>query len=129
MSARRDERSAPEYRYVHCARRPPERGHRPARERARAKRALIGQSARHASASSTLLDLGVGDEADLASYLLFDGQFCRQLIEMGRADAQARRDELLAFFGDAADDAGGGPTDEELGASGTWERRSFPIGT
>ena len=76
-----------------------------------------------------LLDIGVGDEADLASYLLFDGQFCRQLIEMGRADAKARRDELLQFFGDPADDAGGGPTDEELGASGTWERRSLPIGT
>ncbi len=49
----------------------------------------------------------MGDEADLASYLLFDGAFCRQLIEMGRADAQARRDELLAFFGDAATTGGG----------------------
>lgn len=46
----------------------------------------------------SLLDLGVGSEADLASYLLFDGQFCRQLIELGRADAQARKHELLAFF-------------------------------
>ena len=25
---------------------------------------------------------------------------------MGRADAKARRDELLAFFGDASDDGG-----------------------
>jgi len=51
----------------------------------------------------SLLDFGVGDEADLASYLLFDGQFARQLIEMGRADARARRDELLEFFeGDGA---------------------------
>ena len=46
----------------------------------------------------SLLDLGVGTEADLASYLMFDGQFCRQLIELGRADAQARKHELLAFF-------------------------------
>ena len=45
-----------------------------------------------------LLDLGVDNEADLASYLLFDGPFCRRLIEMGRADAQARRDDLLEFF-------------------------------
>ena len=52
-----------------------------------------------------LLDFGRGEEADLASYLLFDGGFARELIEMGRADAKARRDELLAFFGDPADDA------------------------
>jgi NTE family protein len=45
-----------------------------------------------------LLDLGVEGEADLASYLLFDGPFCRRLIELGRADAQARRDELIDFF-------------------------------
>ncbi len=75
-----------------------------------------------------LLDIGIGDEADLASYLLFDGQFCRQLIEMGRADAKARRDELLKFFGDPAED-GGGPSDEDLSQSGSWERRSIPYGT
>ncbi len=46
-----------------------------------------------------LLDFGRGDEADLASYLLFDASFARELIEMGRADAKARRDELLEFFG------------------------------
>jgi NTE family protein len=52
----------------------------------------------------SLLDLGVSTEADLASYLLFDGAFCRQLIELGRADARARRDALLAFFGDPESD-------------------------
>ncbi len=76
----------------------------------------------------SLLDIGAGDEADLASYLLFDGPFCRQLIEMGRADAQARRDELLDFFGRASDD-GGGP--EASDDSGLWDRKSIgiPFGT
>ena len=60
----------------------------------------------------SLLDLGVDTEADLASYLLFDGPFCRQLIEMGRADAHARRDELLAFFGQADEDGDPEVTDD-----------------
>jgi NTE family protein len=74
------------------------------------------------------LDIGVGDEADLASYLLFDGHFCRQLIEMGRADAHAHRDEILAFFGDAADDGGGAVESDD---SGVWDKPSLtlPIGT
>jgi NTE family protein len=37
-------------------------------------------------------------EADLLSYVLFDGEFCGQLIEMGRHDARARHDELVALF-------------------------------
>ncbi len=77
-----------------------------------------------------LLDIGAGDEADLASYLLFDGHFCRQLIEMGRADAHARRDELLAFFGNANDDEGGSLEDAD---SGVWDNKpaslTLPIGT
>ena len=52
----------------------------------------------------SLMDTGAGGEADLASYLLFDGGFARRLIELGRADAEARRDELLRFFGHAGDD-------------------------
>jgi NTE family protein len=74
------------------------------------------------------LDIGVGDESDLASYLLFDGGFCRQLIEMGRADAHAHRDEILAFFGDADDDGGGVMESED---SGVWDKPSLtlPIGT
>jgi NTE family protein len=75
-----------------------------------------------------LLDLGVMTEADLASYLLFDGPFCRTLIEMGRADAHARRDELLRFFGEVEEGEGGG---DELGDSGLWDRASLtiPLGT
>ncbi len=38
------------------------------------------------------------DESDLLSYLLFDGEFARQLIELGRIDARARHAELCAFF-------------------------------
>jgi NTE family protein len=41
------------------------------------------------------------NEADLLSYLLFDGGFAGQLIELGRADARARHEELCAFFADA----------------------------
>lgn len=77
----------------------------------------------------SLLELGAGTEADLASYLLFDGRFCRQLVEMGRADARARRDELMAFFGEPGDDEGGGGDFRD--ESGKWEKASvsLPIGT
>ncbi len=38
------------------------------------------------------------NEADLLSYLLFDGGFASRLIELGYADAHARHDELCEFF-------------------------------
>jgi NTE family protein len=38
------------------------------------------------------------NESDLLSYMLFDGRFARELIALGRADAQARHDELCDFF-------------------------------
>lgn len=45
-----------------------------------------------------LIDIGT-IEADLASYLLFDGGFAEMLIELGFEDAQARQKELAQFFG------------------------------
>jgi NTE family protein len=46
----------------------------------------------------------LGRDADLASYMMFDGGFARRLIDLGRRDALARRDEIRTFFasGDAS---------------------------
>ncbi len=41
-----------------------------------------------------------GAEADLFSYLLFDGEVLAPLAELGFADARAREAELCAFFSD-----------------------------
>jgi NTE family protein len=46
----------------------------------------------------------VSGAADLLSYLLFDGEFAAQLIELGRADARARHAELCALFAELTDD-------------------------
>lgn len=40
-------------------------------------------------------------EADLASYLLFDGEYARDLIQLAMEDTHARREDLIRFFGDA----------------------------
>ncbi|CAG0950344.1 hypothetical protein BURK2_00158 [Burkholderiales bacterium] len=42
-----------------------------------------------------------GGGANLLSYLLFDGEFCRALMDLGFRDAMARRDEIEAFLGSA----------------------------
>ena len=65
-----------------------------------------------------LLDMGVADDADLASYLLFDGGFSRRLVDLGRSDAHARRTEILDFLADLEDQ--GPPGDEQDGGSGKW---------
>ena len=120
-------RGAPAYRFVNCLTvRPSEDIGRLASEHVR--KGLYRGDAFVTKRLFSMLDFGVGNEADLASYLLFDGQFSRQLIEMGRADAQARRDELLAFFGDREEDGG---DDDDDHSSGAHERASvgIPFGT
>ena len=67
-----------------------------------------------------LLDVGVSDDADLASYLLFDGGFARSLIDLGRSDAHARRAELLEFLESAHDDAPPAMEPPEKPGSGDW---------
>lgn len=44
------------------------------------------------------IDVGEAAEADLASFLLFDANYVRELVELGRRDAAAKRDELEEFF-------------------------------
>lgn len=48
----------------------------------------------------TLIDVGEATEADLASYLMFDGGYSRRLIELGRADAEASASDIVEFFED-----------------------------
>jgi NTE family protein len=97
LSAQARARSGIEYRYVNCMRvRPSEDIGRLASEHL--KRGRLQGDPMLTRRLFKVLDLGVETEADLASYLLFDGPFCRRLIEMGRSDAQARRDDLLEFF-------------------------------
>ena len=97
LSAEARRRGAQEYRLVTCLRiRPSEDIGRLANEHL--KRGRLRGDPILTKRLFGLLDMGVEREADLASYLLFDGPFCRRLIEMGRSDAHARREELLEFF-------------------------------
>ena len=45
-----------------------------------------------------LLEVGEGRDADLASYLLFDGDFARILIDLGRQDAARHGDQIAEFL-------------------------------
>ena len=47
---------------------------------------------------SRLAGLGADLEADLLSFVLFDGEFASALIELGRKDAHTRAAEIEAFF-------------------------------
>jgi NTE family protein len=66
---------------------------------------IAGEFADRIPNSLRYLMRGLGSDeetTELASYLLFDGSFCRRLIEIGQSDVEARRDEVLAFFGEHA---------------------------
>jgi len=63
---------------------------------------------------------GQGDTASgsaLASYLLFEADYTRELIALGEADTEARRDEVVRFFG--WDRPAQAKTPADLGDAGT----------
>lgn len=45
-----------------------------------------------------LVEADYASESDLLSYVLFDGEFAAELIDLGRRDARARHAELVQFF-------------------------------
>jgi NTE family protein len=61
-------------------------------------RAFRSRRGSTAAAFLRLAEAEAEHEADLVSYLLFDGPFAQQLIELGRADARAAGDRLRALF-------------------------------
>jgi len=127
LSAEASAHGGQEYRHVQCVRvRPSEDIGRLADEHL--KRGRLQGDPLITKRLFSLLDLGIDGEADLASYLLFDGPFCRKLIEMGRADAQARRDELMEFFRDERPQ-GGGEAPDPLDETGPFDRSSLHFGT
>jgi NTE family protein len=127
VSAEARKRRAQEYRYVNCVRvRPSEDIGKLADDHL--KRGELRGDPILTRRLFNVLDLGVQAEADLASYLLFDGPFCRRLIEMGRADAKARRDELVAFFREAFDREGGSE-EETPDETGRFDRDTMTLGT
>lgn len=59
----------------------------------------LGALPRSLRALLRLTGAGRGRGAQLASYLMFEGAYTRDLIELGLRDGRARREELLAFLG------------------------------
>ena len=47
-----------------------------------------------------MADRGGDQASDLLSYLLFDGEYAAELIQLAIRDAHAQRDEIIAFFED-----------------------------
>jgi NTE family protein len=67
--------------------------------------AIAGEMEDRVPAVVRYLMRGLGtDEAitELVSYLLFEAAFCRRLIDLGRADVQACRDQIESFFASPA---------------------------
>jgi NTE family protein len=122
------ERGGEHYRPVHClAMRPSEDIGKLAAEHVER-----GQLRGNATLSKQILRalyLGGDTDADLASYLLFDGGFAKRLIDLGRADAAARRDEILAFFeGDEGIDPSQSRTHDASGDTETFTRKPKLVG-
>jgi len=55
-----------------------------------------------ASVKTLLKGVGAWGPGRLPSYLLFEAEFCRELIDLGYADGMARRDEILELTGEAS---------------------------
>ncbi len=68
-----------------------------------AKYARLGSAAARAGGIVGRIIRRIGEdeslvESDLLSYLLFDGDYARELIELGMHDADAARSQLIDFF-------------------------------